>query len=170
MMRASCYDDQYCDISPDGKRIAFARTENKITRIYVGMLESGQASRLTEAPSTLPRWSPDGQWIAFSPSRGYLDGIFTASPDGKGIRQVSLTGGWPVWWPGGRQIGCQNPGKDGSDEICTVPVKGGPGRVSTLIRIGGTNHPFDVSPDGKQVAIGTSIGISSDIWLLEPQP
>jgi Tol biopolymer transport system component/predicted Ser/Thr protein kinase len=161
-------DDQYGDISPDGRWLAFARTENKITRIYVAAVNGGETRRLTDSPSTVPRWSPNGQWIAFSPSRGYLDGTFVIRADGTGMRRLSETGGWPVWWPDGKQLGYQNVGKDGSEEYCVVPIKGGLPKTIPSIRFGGTNHPFDVSPDGACIAVATAETISSDIWLLYP--
>jgi TolB protein len=117
-------DDQYGDISPDGLWLAFARTENKITRIYVAAINGGEARRITDFPSTLPRWSPDGQWIAFSQSRG-RDGIFLVKADGTGLRRLSKTGGWPVWWHDGRVLGYQDSRIDGSEEVCTVPFAGG---------------------------------------------
>jgi TolB protein len=161
-------DDQYADMSPDGMWIAFARTENKTTRIYVAGTKGGEARQLTDSPSTLPRWSPDGQWIAFSRSRGY-DGIWVIRTDGSGLRRLSETGGWPVWWPDGKQVGYQNLGEDGSEEICTVSFTGGLYKPLRSLQFNGTNNPFDVSPDGALIATSQSELLSSDIWLLAPK-
>jgi TolB protein len=163
-------DDQYGDISPDGQQIAFARTENKITRIYVAAVGGGEARRLTDSASTLPQWSPDGKWIAFSRSRGYIDGIFVIKPDGTGMRRVSETGGWPTWWPDGKQLGYQHSGTDGFTEVKIVSLNGGVPRALQNVRFRGINYPFDISPDGSQLAIAYGTTTSSDIWLLEPQP
>jgi serine/threonine protein kinase len=161
-------DDQYGDISPDGQWIAFARTENETTRIYVAPVNDGKATELVNSPSTLPRWSPDGQWIAFDPSRGYLDGIFVVRADGTGMHRISETGGWPVWWPDSKQIGYQNLGEDGSAEICIVPLEGVSPQALRSLPLSGLNNPFDVSPDGTLIATSRCAVISSDIWLLEP--
>ncbi len=169
IMPADYGDVAYGDISPDGKYIVFARTEDKITRIYVAAIDNGETWRLMDLPSTVPRWSPNGQWIAFSQSRGYLDGIYVIKPDGTGMRKVSETGGWPVWWPDGRQIGYQNQGKEGSGEICVVPLEGGLPEVLHALSPRGLNNPFDVSPDGTLIASSSCTVLSSDIWLLEPK-
>jgi len=161
-------DDQYADMSPDGKWIAFARTENKIARIYVAAVNSGEARRLTDFPSTLPRWSPDGHWIAFSQNRQFLDGISVIGADGARLRRLSETGGWPVWWPDGKQLGYQNLGEDGSEEICIIPFAGGTPKALRSLRFRDTNNPFDVSPDGALIATGKGELLSPDIWLLQP--
>jgi serine/threonine protein kinase len=158
-------DDQYADISPDGRWLAFARTENKITRVYVASVSGGQARRLVEDSSTLPRWSPDGQWIAFSRSRG-RDGIFVIKADGSGLRCLSETGGWPIWWHDGKLLGYQDTGIDGSELVCTIPFAGGAHK--TLFNHETSNNPFDVSPDGTLIANAGGEEVASDIWLLEP--
>jgi Tol biopolymer transport system component/tRNA A-37 threonylcarbamoyl transferase component Bud32 len=160
--------DQYADISPDGRRLAFARTEKEQTRLYVASLNGGEARRLTDSPSTLPRWSPDGRWIAFSPHRGYSGGIFVIGADGNGMRQLSETGSWPVWWPDGKRISYQNTGPDGSEQILTVPFAGGAPKPLASIRFRGTNYTFDISRDGKFLVTSNSLDLSSDIWLLSP--
>jgi Tol biopolymer transport system component/serine/threonine protein kinase len=162
-------DDQYGDVSPDGQWLAFARTENEITRIYVTAINNGETRQLIDIPSTLPRWSPDGQWIAFSQSRGYIDGISVVDADGAGIRRISETGGWPVWWPDGKQLGYQNLGKDGSAEITIAPFADGIFQALSSLPLSGLNNPFDVSPDGTMLATSSSEVLSSDIWLLEPR-
>ncbi len=163
-------DTQYADISPDGKWLAFTRTKNGISYISIAAIDSGEERQLTEFPSTLPRWSPDGQWIAFSLSQGYIDGISVIRVDGTGMRQLSETGGWPVWWPDGKQLGYLNYGKDGSLEIRTVPFAGGPSKVLNFVRYNSTNNPFDISPDGTRLATTDHKVVSSDIWLLKPRP
>jgi Tol biopolymer transport system component len=161
-------DDQYADISPDGRWLAFARTEKDMTRVYVAPLNGGDARRLTDSSSTLPRWSPDGRWIAFSPHRGYGAGIFLSGTDGTGTRRLSETGGWPVWWPDGKRLGYQNFGPDGAEQILTVPFAGGPSRPLASVRFLGTNNPFDISRDGTLLATSNAVDISSDIWLIAP--
>ena len=33
----------------------------------------------------------------------------------------------------------------------------------------GTNHPFDVSPDGTRLVTSNAVHVSDEIWLLEPR-
>ena len=159
--------DEYADISPDGRWLAFARTEESATHVYVAPLGGGPARRAIDSPSTLPRWSPDGRWIAFSPHRGYTAGIFLIGADGSGMRRLSVTGSWPVWWPDGKRIGYLDTGSDGSEQILTVPFSAGPPRLVAGVRFQGTNYPFDISRDGKLLATSNAFDTSSDIWLLE---
>jgi Tol biopolymer transport system component len=160
-------DDSYGDISPDGRWLAFARTEKENTRIYVMPIKGGEAKRLTESASTLPRWSPDGRWIAFSPSRGMSGGVCVMGADGSGVRRLTETGSWPVWWPDGKRIGYMNIGPTGSQQFLTVSLEGGPPKPLVGLHVTGSNNPFDVSPDGKLLASSDSVRLSSQIWLLK---
>jgi Tol biopolymer transport system component/predicted Ser/Thr protein kinase len=160
-------DDQYGDVSPDGRWLAFARSERETSRIYVAPLNGGNANLLTRSPATLPRWSPDGNWIAFSPDRSFAGGIFIIGVNGDGERRLTKTGGWPVWWPDGKQIGYLAIGPDGTQQILTVPFEGGPSRAFPELRFSGRNHPFDVSRDGSLLATTNASFFSAEIWLLE---
>jgi Tol biopolymer transport system component len=164
-------DDGYADVSPDGRSIAFARTEKQRTRIYIAPIGGGDARLLVDTASTLPRWSPDGRWLAFSPSRqAFSSGIFVVGADGAGLRRVSESGGWPVWWPDGKRIGFQDLAPDGSTQVSTVAVEGGPVQHIAGVRISGTNNPFDISRDGRLLATSGCVDVSSEIWLLQTHP
>lgn len=54
--------------SPDGKHIAFVRTDNDKPQIWLLPLSGGEAYAITKAEfgATRPRWSPDGKKILFS--------------------------------------------------------------------------------------------------------
>jgi dipeptidyl aminopeptidase/acylaminoacyl peptidase len=102
-------------ISPDGHHVAFTiRTadwkENRFdTEIWLSR-DGGVPTQLTRTPkgnSTSPRWSPDGQWIAFLADRGdkqqvYLIGL----AGGEAVRATSATDGVSDfrWAPDGRRI------------------------------------------------------------------
>ena len=163
-------DAGYGDLSPDGRWLAFARTKEGATRIYVAPTEGSEAGLLTDSPSTLPRWSPNGKWIAFSPDRGYSGGIFIIGADGAGLRRLTERGGWPVWWPDGKRLGYLVIGPDGTQQVRTVPFAGGPSRPVPGLRFPGTNYPIDISPDGTLLATSNDVHLSADIWLMEPPP
>jgi Tol biopolymer transport system component len=162
-------DETYGDVSPDGRWLAFAREEQNITRIYIAPMSGGEARRLTQSPSTLPRWSPNGQWIAFSPGRSFESGIFLIRADGTHEHRLTQTGSWPAWWPDGKRIAYLVIGPEGSQQIRTVPVEGGPSMLLSGLRFAGTNNPIDLSPDGTLIATSNSVAVSSEIWLLELQ-
>jgi Tol biopolymer transport system component len=161
--------DAYGDVSPDGKWIAFTRTENKASRIYIAPVDgSGEPRRLLDASATLPRWSPDGKWISFSPNRSFSSGVFIVHPDGTDQRRLSETGGWAVWWPDGEHIGFQVAGSDGNEQIQVLDVKTGEQHTIPGLPFIGTNFPFDVSRDGKWLVTTNYQHLSDEIWLLEP--
>jgi Tol biopolymer transport system component/tRNA A-37 threonylcarbamoyl transferase component Bud32 len=160
--------DAYPDLSPDGQSIAFTRTDRNAERIYVAPSSGGTARLLTESPGAVARWSPDGESIAFGANRGYYGGIFVVNADGRNLRRLTTAGGWPVWWPGGSQIGFIVVGRSGDQEIQIVSAAGGSPRSLTNITFSGSNHLFDVSPDGKMIAATNAVHVSDEIWLLEP--
>ena len=161
--------DAYADVSPDGRSIVFTRTENKISRLYVAPADgTGVPRRILDTPGTVPRWSPNGEWISFSPNRSFSSGVFIVHPDGTGLRQLAHTGGWAVWWPDGEHLGFQMEGPDGNEQIQVYSLKSVEARTLSNIHFLGTNFPFDVSRDGKKLVTTNFQHISDEIWLLEP--
>ena len=161
--------DGFPDPSPDGTSIAFTRIDRSAERVYVGRAGGGAAKLLAESPGALPKWSPDGKRIVFAGNRGYYGGIFVVNADGSDLHRVSEFGGWPVWWPDGMKIGFVVIGRNGDQEIHTIPVDGGSPRAITGLAFNGSNHPFDVSPDGKTLVTTNAVHVSDEIWLLEPR-
>jgi Tol biopolymer transport system component len=161
--------DTYADPSPDGKTIAFVRSDRTAERIYTAPVSGGTARLLTSSPGTLPRWSPDGSTIAFAPDRRYSGGIFLINPDGSGQRQITKDGGWPVWWPDGKRIGYLALGWDANARIRVVTLKDGATRSLDNIRLQGSNRPFAVFADGNRVGVGSMIHDLDEIWVLEPR-
>src|SRR5262245_5049712 len=85
-------------ISPDGKWIAYTigygdfKQDAFITQICLVNGETGKSFQLTrgEKSSTSPRWSPDGQWLAFLSNRiEDKNQIFLISPEGGEAQQLT---------------------------------------------------------------------------------
>jgi TolB protein len=159
-------DAAYGDLSPDDRQLVFARTESQISRLAVIPVNGGPEKRLVDSPSTVPRWSPDGRWIAFSPDRGYKGGIFIVRPDGSGLKRVTNSGGWPVWFPDGKRIAFRTLRPDGTQLIEWVHLDSGRIEPWTDIEFSGDNYPFDFSRDRKLMVYTNGVILSSGIWLL----
>ena len=75
------------DVSPDGREVAF----DLLGDIYVLPIEGGEARAILtgNAWEMQPRYSPDGQEIAFTSDRGGGDNIWTVRRDGSSPRQIT---------------------------------------------------------------------------------
>jgi len=89
---------RFPDVSPDGRRVAFSYQGDVFTAPVAG----GLATRLTlhEAYDGSPRFSPDGERIAFQSDRWGNEDLFVMGADGRGVRRLTHhsaddeLGGW----------------------------------------------------------------------------
>ncbi len=94
------------DVSPDGTELLF----DLLGDIYALPIAGGEAKALTSGISwdMQPRYSPDGNWIAFTSDRGGGDNIWVMRRDGSNLRPVTKEDfrllNSPVWSPDGRYI------------------------------------------------------------------
>jgi Tol biopolymer transport system component len=98
--------------SPDGRRIVFTGTSSRLLGLYLTDSDGSNVTSLREVCDAacndfLPRWSPDGQSLAFTrllPDGTETVGIMRA--DGTGARLVlpDLDTGRPVWSPDGLRL------------------------------------------------------------------
>ncbi|NTU85812.1 MAG: hypothetical protein HGA45_41860, partial [Chloroflexales bacterium] len=100
----SPFDDEEPAWSPDSERIAFTRTREGNSDVFV-MLASGAAqTRLTSDPGFdgEPSWSPDGARIALRSDRSGKPGIAVMDDSGRNIRSLSpalVAERTPAWQP-----------------------------------------------------------------------
>jgi TolB protein len=105
------------DFSPDGGKVVFAQRESgpadvmRWTDIRVCDLNSGEQRQLVEgevgAGAYFPRWSPDGEWIAYiqRDDQGNNDLWVIPAEGGDAIRVTDLGDVTaPVWSPNGQHI------------------------------------------------------------------
>ena len=94
------------DVSPDGQTIAF----DLLGDIYTMPIAGGTPRRISSglAFDMQPRFSPDGQLIAFTSDRGGGDNIWVMNADGSGVRQITRENfrllNAPTWSPDGQYI------------------------------------------------------------------
>jgi TolB protein len=188
--------DDYPDVSPDGRFVAFQRCVPKNCGVYVVNVDGSGLRRVDDGCNALPpkctdnsypAISPDGKQIAFARLFGSFKhgqpahvGIYRMRVDGSHIRKVSLPptraaeDGDPQWSPDGKRIlfvRHQFAGKhEGQQAIFTIRANGtGRKRVTPYKLVAGDGP--DWSPDGTQILFRspeTEDFLNSDIWTIHP--
>lgn len=106
-------DDFDAQPSPNGRFIATVhRPLNDLNRLDVRLVEveTGQVRQLVGTPkqkSWSPRWSPDGEWIAFLSQRPNFNEVWLVRSDGSDEHQLTHLGhdvGEFSWAPDGRTL------------------------------------------------------------------
>ena len=112
-------------ISPSGGQIAYAMTRNDVgmrptSETWILDVKSGTKTRLGSdgQGAASIRWSPDGQWIAFTGRVGDSSGVAIARANGTDIRLVATTKGTNAvlpragnrlsWSPDGKRLAFTN--------------------------------------------------------------
>ena len=146
----------YLSLSPDGKMLAF--TMGGIQEdIGVMGVDGKDFRKLTNDrfKDRGPKWSHDGQRIAFYSERSGTYQIWVVNRDGSGIEQITDEKGmdllaWPNWMPDDRSIFYQTPAGG-----AIVELSGATGsRKTRRVRpIGGDTYfgGSSVSADGKSI-------------------
>jgi len=136
-------------VSPDGQRIVFSGVKKGIPgpNLWTVPITGGQPVQLTmktQLKAWQPRWSPDGQWIAFESERAVSDdrkldeNIFIVSARGGEPRQLTRHSDCfcelMAWSPGGDSIAYAC-----SDAIIRITPAGG-GEPRTVLKVDGLEH------------------------------
>ena len=156
-------------ISPDGRRIAFATTdESGYRRIAVAPLEDpSQVTVLTDGQTGLwdhvePTWSPDGRTICYADFRD----LWTVPSDGGEVNRLTdehESDFGPVWSPRGDYVYFSSM-RENTLAIWRVPSDGGD--AVRLTQGTGPEVEPSISGDGRRLAHSTSAG-PANIWILD---
>jgi imidazolonepropionase-like amidohydrolase/Tol biopolymer transport system component len=125
------------DVAPDGREIAF----DLLGDLYLLPIEGGEARPLTSGLSwdMQPRFSPDGQSIAFTSDRGGGDNVWVMRRDGSDAHAVTKETfrllNSPVWTPDGEFLAARKHFTShrslGAGEIWLYHKSGGTGLAMT---------------------------------------
>ncbi len=95
------------DPSRDGKWVAFYQLDRGDIHIAHPDGTGQQAVTGDSAGDRVPRWSPDGTWLAFFSSRARTIQVWKIRPDGSELRQLTDAAenvGYATWSPDGRRM------------------------------------------------------------------
>jgi imidazolonepropionase-like amidohydrolase/Tol biopolymer transport system component len=147
------------DVSPDGQTIVF----DLLGDIYSIPFSGGDATRLTHGVSwdIQPRFSPNGEQIAFTSDRDGADNLWIMDADGSDPRQVSketfrLVNG-PAWTPDGQYLLARKHFSStrslGAGEVWMYHISGGTGLQLTERKNDQQDqgNEISLSPDGRYV-------------------
>jgi Tol biopolymer transport system component len=142
--------------SPDGKTLAFARypTENAIPDLWLVGADGVDPRKLVEGADS-PRWSPDGQWIAY----GGLE-VGLVRPDGT-ERRTLTSGSEPAWSPDGSRIVFTRGG-----DVWTMKADGTGER--RLTRGPAEELTPSVSPDGRWILFTRDRSGLKQVYVMRP--
>ena len=152
---------RYPTLSPDGRMVCFSYQGDLWTVPSAG----GIATRLTIHPAHdgYPRYSPDGQWIAFTSSREGSYDLYIIPATGGNARRLTFhtAGAFPNdWSPDGTRILFSSAREEDSLQQCSVDVT--TGVVKTLTHDDQYLRYGAYSPDGRTIAYNRSGGIG--VW------
>jgi dipeptidyl aminopeptidase/acylaminoacyl peptidase len=103
LTKARRITDYVGTVSPDGTILLFGATDIMKLPLAAG---GGNATPLSLSDGTLPQFSPDGRWLAYSSNESGRQEIYIQGyPDKRGKWRVSAKGGtYSVWRANGKEL------------------------------------------------------------------
>lgn len=157
-------------LSPDGRRVAVARTVSKNQDIWVYEFSRNIMSRLTfGGGSDLPVWSPDGRYIAFSAIRDGSGNIYRKDASG-GSEELLAKGAKAMldWSRDGRYLLYQERNPKTGWDLMALPLDGPAGAQRNPLPFLQTAFEEEngvFSPDGKWVAYDSDESGQPEVYI-----
>jgi Tol biopolymer transport system component len=161
-------------LSPDGRRLAIARTINGNKDIWLLELERGVLSRFTFDPGIngRPIWSPDGSHVAFYSNRKGVFDLYEKSASGTGDEKALLespTTKVPLdWSPDGRFLLYRNDDPQTGADLWALPLNG-EGAPFPIVQTPFQERDAQFSTDAKWIAYQSNESGHFEIYV-QPFP
>lgn len=153
--------------SPDGSQIAFSVNGG----IWIVNNDGTNPNLITFEGDSQPSWSPDGTKIAFSSTRTGVAQIFTITPIGTDVTNISNDPNsqdrFPAFSPDGTKIAFQRTPTSGLNpvgKIWTMNANGS-GQMQITLGVGNDERPT-YSPDGMTIAFSTNRDGNYEIYKI----
>ncbi|MFQ6616085.1 MAG: hypothetical protein ACE5HZ_04870 [Fidelibacterota bacterium] len=163
--------------SPDGARLAYVKYRygdrgSLIWGIRVVDVETQKGRWLTgrNLRAAHPDWSPDGQRIAFVAHEASTSNLFTVSPDGEDMKQLtSYTSDTqivtPRWSPDGKRIAFGLSGPDANCDIHVLDLE--TGQVQQVTTDPGVDYLPVWHPDAKKITFTSHRGSTPNLHTVD---
>ena len=155
-------------LSPNNEEIVYVSNLHGRDDIFRTSIEEKTPIRLTSKGehNRLPRWSPDGNWIAYASTQGQTRNIMVMRPDGSEQRTITTSESddtMPAWTPDSSELVFISD-RDGPTDIYSVSLAGGDVRRLTSTVDFHEFHPT-VSPDGSMIAFVATPLDATETWM-----
>ncbi|MEV3926576.1 protein kinase domain-containing protein [Actinomadura coerulea] len=162
-----------CDIlperSPDGRRVAFTRIDQRSGEAWVVNADGSGARKVTGiVRGTRVTWSPDGSRLAYVGEKDGVRQIFAMPVGGGRATQLTTDGSLkddPMWSSTGKIVFWSKRDAD-VEQIYTMDADRPGGAWTRLSRDGVRAVDPEWSPDGSKVAYVRGPATGSDIWIM----
>jgi len=156
-------------LSPDGRYLAFATSQDGNSEIYTLDTRTNELQRLTfqAAGDLSPFWSPSGRELVFTSDRGGGPQIYLMNADGSNVRRLTFEGDYnaaPAWSPRGDWIAFVCRSQEGQFKLCLI-TPDGQKRLQITTGPGIDDSP-SWSPDGRHLVFSSMVNGQSHIFMI----